>query len=80
MTVTLRTGRPLDIEQGMIEATVEATIEATTTPPPIGAVSSDTMMITTMIITTMIIMVTTAMDIAVKAATVAAEEAYTSVV
>ncbi len=75
MTVTLRTGRPLDIEQGMIEATVEATIEATTTPPPIGAVSSDTMMITTMII-----MVTTAMDIAVEAATIAADEVYTSVV
>ncbi len=71
MTVTLRTGRPLDIEQGMIEATI--------TTPHIGAVSTDTMMITTMMITTMIIMVTTAMDIAVEAATTAAEEVYTSV-
>ena len=84
MTVTRRIGRPMDVEQGtietMIEATVETTVEATiaaaTITPPTGAVSTDTMMITI----TMIIMDMTAMDIAVKAATVAAEEAFTSVV
>jgi len=59
----------------MIEVTIEATIEAAATKLPMGVVSTDTMMITTMII-----MVTTVMDIAVKAVTVAAEEAYTSVV
>ena len=57
----------MDVEQGMIGAT--------TTPPPMGAVSTDTMMITT----TVTIGVMTAMDIAVKAATAAAEEVYTSV-
>ena len=66
----------MDIEQGMIEATIKATIEATTANPAMGAVSTDTMMITI----TMIIMVMTAMDTAVKATTVAAEEAFTSVV
>ncbi len=74
----------MDVEQGMIEATIkatieamiEATIEATTANPAMGAVSTDTMMITI----TMIIMDMTAMDIAVKAVTVAAEEAFTSVV
>ena len=84
MTVTRRIGRPMDVEQGTIETmieatvetTVEATIEAATTKPPMGDVSTDTMMITI----TMIIMDMTAMDIAVKAVTVAAEEAFTSVV
>ena len=84
MTVTRRIGRPMDVEQGTIETmieatvetTVEATIEAATTKPPMGDVSTDTMMITI----TMIIMDMTAMDIAVKAATVGAEEALTSVV
>ena len=78
----------MDVEQGMIEATIEATIEAmieatleamleaATTTPPIGTVSTDTIMITI----TMIIMVMTAMDTAGKATTVAAEEAFTSVV
>ena len=74
----------MDVEQGtietMIEATietmVEATIEAATTKPPMGDVGTDTMVITM----TMIIMAITAMDIAVMAATVAAEEAFTSVV
>ena len=74
----------MDIEQGMIEATIkatieamiEATIEATTANPAMGAVSTDTIMITI----TMIIMVMTAMDTAGKATTVAAEEAFTSVV
>jgi len=61
----------MDVEQGMIEAM----IEATTANPPMGTVSTDTIMITTMII-----MVMTAMDTAVKATTVAAEEAFTSVV
>jgi len=70
----------MDVEQGtietMIEATVEATIEAATTKPPMGDVGTEAIMITM----TMIIMATTAMDIAVMAATVAAEEAFTSVV
>jgi len=70
----------MDVEQGtietMIEATVEATIEAVTTKPPMGDVGTEAIMITM----TMIIMATTAMDIAVMAATVAAEEAFTSVV
>ncbi len=69
----------MDVEQGtietMIEATVEATIEAATTKPPMGDVGTEAIMITM----TMIIMATTAMDIAVMAATVAAEEAFTSV-
>ncbi len=56
----------MDMDPGMIEAAA--------TRPPMGVVSTGTMMITTMII-----MVMTAMDIAVKAATAAAEEAYTSV-
>jgi len=72
MTVTLRIGRPIDVEQGMIEATSEAA----TTTLPMGAVSTDTMMITT----TVTIGAMTAMGIAVEAATVAAEEVYTSVV
>ncbi len=83
MTVTRRIGRPMDVEQGtietMIEATVETTVEATiaaaTITPPTVAVSTDTRMITITII-----MVKTAMDIAVKAVTVAADEVYTSVV
>ncbi len=58
----------MDIEPGMIEAT--------TTPPPMGIVSTGTMMITTTVTTG----VMTAMDMAVKAATAAAEEVYTSVV
>ncbi len=58
----------MDIEPGMIEAT--------TTPPPMGIVSTGTMMITTTVTTGVMI----AMDIAVMAATVAAEEAFTSVV
>ncbi len=70
----------MDVKQGtieiMIEATVEATIEAATTKPPMGDVGTEAIMITM----TMIIMATTAMDIAVMAATVAAEEAFTSVV
>ncbi len=74
----------MDVEQGtietMIEATVETTIEATieaaTTKLPMGDVGTEAIMITM----TMIIMAITAMDIAVKAATVAAEEAFTSVV
>ncbi len=70
----------MDVEQGtieiMIEATVEATIEAATTKPPMGDVGTEAIMITM----TMSIMATTAMDIAVMAATVAAEEAFTSVV
>jgi len=84
MTVTRRIGRPMDVEQGtietMIEATVEtmveATIEAVATKPPMSAVGTEAIMITM----TMIIMAITAMDIAVRAATVAAEEAFTSVV
>ncbi len=71
MTVTLRIGRPIDVEQGMIEATSEAA----TTTPPMGTVSTDTMMITT----TVTIGVMTAMDIAVEAVIVAAEEVYTLV-
>jgi hypothetical protein len=78
--MTRRIGRPIDVEQGtieiMIEATVEATIEAATKKPPMGDVGTDAKMITM----TMIMMAITAMDIAVKAATVAAEEAFTSVV
>ena len=78
----------MDVEQGtietMIEATVETTVETTveatiaaaTTKPPMGDVGTEAIMITM----TMIIMATTAMDIAVRAATVAAEEAFTSVV
>ena len=66
----------MDVEQGTIETMIEATIAAATITPPTGAVSTDTMMITI----TMIIMVMTAMDTAGKAATVAAEEAFTSVV
>ncbi len=66
MTDILKIGRPMDVE-GMIEAT--------TARPPMGVVSIDIMMITTTII-----MVMTAMDIAVGAVTVAAEEVYTSVV
>ncbi len=76
MTVTRLTGQLMDVKQATIEATIEAMIEAITTTPPIGAGSTDTMMITT----TMTIGVMTAMDTAVKAATIAAEEAYTSVV
>ena len=84
MTVTRRIGRPMDVEQGTIgtmieatvETTVEATIEAATTKPPMGDVGTEAIMITM----TTIIMVKTAMDIAVKAVTVAAEEAFTSVV
>ncbi len=71
MTVILKIGRPMDIE-GMIEATIETTIEAAARRP-IGAVSTDTMMITATVITE----VMTAMDIAVEVVTVAAEEAYT---
>ncbi len=74
----------MDVEQGTIETmieatvetTVETTIEAATTKPPMGDVGTDAIMITM----TMIIMAITAMDIAVMAATVAAEEAFTSVV
>ena len=74
----------MDVEQGtietMIEATVETTIEApleaATTKPPMGDVGTEAIMITM----TIIIMAITAMDIAVRAATVAAEEAFTSVV
>ncbi len=78
----------MDVEQGTIETmieatvettvetTVEATIEAATTKPPMGDVSTEAIMITM----TMIIMAITAMDIAVRAATVGAEEAFTSVV
>jgi hypothetical protein len=61
----------MDVEQVTIETTIEAAAR-----PPIGAVSADTMMITATVITE----VMTAMDIAVMAATVAAEEAFTSVV
>ncbi len=74
----------MGVEQGtietMIEATVETTVEATTeaatTKPPMSAVGTDAIMITI----TMIIMAMTAMNIAVKAAIVGAEEAFTSVV
>ncbi len=74
----------MDVEQGTIETmieatvetTVEATIEAAATKPPMGDVGTDAIMI----IITLIIMAITAMDIAVRAATVAAEEAFTSVV
>jgi hypothetical protein len=74
----------MDVEQGTIETmieatvetTVEATIEAANTKPPMVDVGRDAIMI----IMTMIIMAITAMDIAVMAATVAAEEAFTSVV
>ncbi len=70
----------MDLEQAtveiMIEATVETTIEAATTKLPMGDVGTEAIMITM----TMIIMAITAMDIAVMAATVAAEEAFTSVV
>jgi hypothetical protein len=74
----------MDVEQGtietMIEATVETTIEATieaaTKKPPMGDVDTDAIMITM----NMIVMAKTAMDIAVMAVTVAAEEAFTSVV
>jgi hypothetical protein len=74
----------MDVEQGTIETmieatvetTVEATIEAANTKPPMVDVGRDAIMITM----TMIIMEITAMDIAVMAATVAAEEAFTSVV
>ena len=84
MTVTRRIGRPMDVEQGTIETmieatvetTVEATIEAATTKPPMGDVGTEAIMITM----TMIIMAITAMDIAVRAATIAAEEAFPSVV
>ena len=62
----------MDIEPGMIEAT--------TTPPPMGIVSTGVVSTGTMMITTTVaIGVMTAMDIAVKAATAAAEEVYTSV-
>ncbi len=74
----------MDVEQGTIETmieatietTVEATIEAATIKPPMGDVGRDAIMITM----TMIIMAITALDIAVMAAIVAAEEAFTSVV
>ncbi len=74
----------MDVEQGTIETmiaatvetTVEATIEAANTKPPMGDVGREAIMLTM----TMIIMAITAMDIAVRAATVAAEEAFTSVV
>ena len=68
MTVTHETGQLMDVEQGMIETT--------TTRPPMDVVSTDTIMITTPVST----VVMTAMDIAVGAVTVAAEEVYTSVV
>ncbi len=66
----------MDVKQGTIETmieatvetTVEATIEAATTKPPMGDVGTEA------------IMITMTMDIAVRAATVAAEEAFTSVV
>jgi len=74
----------MDVEQGTIETmieatvetTVEATIEAATTKPPMVDVGTEAIMITM----TMIIMATSAMGIAVMAAIVAAEEAFTSVV
>ena len=68
MTVTHKTGKLMDVGQGMIETT--------TTRPPMDVVSTDTMMVTTPVTTG----VMTAMDIAVGAVTVAAEEVYTSVV
>ncbi len=82
--MTRRIGRPMDVEQGTIETmieamvgtTVEATIEAATTKTAMGDVGREAIMITM----TMIIMAITAMDIAAKAVTVAAEEAFTSVV
>ncbi len=74
----------MGVEQGTIETmieaavetTVEATIEAATTKPPMVDVGRDAIMI----IITMIVMATNGMDIAVMAAIVAAEEAFTSVV
>jgi hypothetical protein len=74
----------MDVKQGTIETmieatvetTVEATIEAATTKPPMVDVGTEAIMITM----TMIVMATNGMDIAVMAATVAAEEAFTSVV
>ncbi len=72
MAVMLQTGQIMDVEQSM----VETTIEATTAGPPMGVVSTDTMMTTA----TVTIGVMTAMDIVVKVGTIAAEEGYTSVV
>ncbi len=74
MTAMIQIGQIMDVEQGMIEDA--ATIEAAIARPPMGVVAADAMMITA----TVIIGVMTAMDIAVEAVTVAAEEAYTSVV
>ncbi len=74
MTVILKIGLLMDVE-GMIEATIETTIEAAIARPPMGVVAADAMMITA----TVIIGVMTAMDIAVEAVIVAAEEVYTLV-
>ncbi len=71
MTATIQIGQIMDVEQGTIEDV--ATIEAAIARPPMGVVEADTMMITATVITE----VTTAMDIAVEAAIVEAEEAYT---
>ncbi len=73
MTATIQIGQIMDVE-GMIEATIETTIEAAIARPPMGVVEADTTMITA---TATIGAITTAMDIAVEVITVAAEEAYT---
>lgn len=77
MTAMIQIGQIMDVEQGMIEdaATIVATIEAAIARPPMGVVAADAMMITA----TVIIGVMTAMDIAVEAVIVAAEEVYTLV-
>ncbi len=77
MTAMIQIGKIMDVEQGMIEdaATIVATIEAAIARPPMGVVAADAMMITA----TVIIGVMAAMDIAVEAVIVAAEEVYTLV-
>ncbi len=72
MTATIQIGQIMDVEQGTIEDV--ATIEAAIARPPMGVVEVDTTMITA---TATIGAITTAMDTAVEAAIVAAEEAYT---